>query len=133
MCIFEFTGLSSGPRRRHREQDEWIYVVDGELKFVVGDDEFQAGPGESVFVPRQTPYAWVSTNGRAARILDVYQPAGRMEDFFREVGKYSSGPPIHEALSFDEFCRLFQDHGMKVVGPPLAGNWKVENGRIMQV
>jgi DNA-binding transcriptional MerR regulator len=133
MCVFESTGGSSGPRRRQRDQDEWIYVVDGELNFVVGDKQFQAGAGESVFLPRHTAYAWVSANGRPARILDIYQPAGRMEEFFRELAKYNSGPPIHEVLSVDEFRRLFLDHGMEVVGPPLAGEWKVENGRIVQV
>jgi DNA-binding transcriptional MerR regulator len=131
ICVFEFTGASSGPRRLHRDQDEWIYVVDGELMFVVGEKQFQAGPGESVFLPRQTAYAWVAANGRPARILDVYQPAGRMEEFFREVGKYNSGPPIHEALSFDEFRRLFLEHGMELAGPPLPGEWKIKDGRIM--
>ena len=72
-------------------------------------------------------------NGRAARIVDVYQPAGRMEEFFREIGKYNSGQPIHEAPSVDEFRRVFQEHGMEVVGPPLVGEWKIEDGRIMQV
>jgi DNA-binding transcriptional MerR regulator len=133
MCVFEFTGSSSGPRRRHRDQDEWIYVIDGELKFVVGKNQFQAGPGESVFVPRQTPYAWASSNGRPARIIDVYQPAGRIEEFFRELGKFNSGPPVHEALSLDEFRRLFQEHGMEVTGPPIVGEWKVENGRMIHV
>lgn len=133
MCVFEFTGSSSGPQRRHRDQDEWIYVLDGELMFVVGEKQFRAGPGESVFLPLHTAYAWVSANGRPARILDVYQPAGRMEDFFRAVGKYNSGPPIHEALSFDELRRLFFEYGMEVVGPPLTGEWKVEAGRIVQI
>jgi hypothetical protein len=59
MCVFEFTGSSSGPRRRHRDQDEWIYVLDGEL--------------------------------------------------------------------------MFFEYGMEVVGPPLAGEWKVEDGRIVQI
>ena len=49
MCAFEFTGLSSGPRRRQRHQDEWIYVFEGELVFAVGEKQFQASPGESVF------------------------------------------------------------------------------------
>jgi DNA-binding transcriptional MerR regulator/quercetin dioxygenase-like cupin family protein len=132
MCVFEFIGSSSGPRLRHRDQDEWIYVVDGELMLVVGERQFRAGAGESVFVPRQTAHAWVSANGRPARILNVYQPAGRMEEFFREVGKYSGGPAIHEALSLDEFRRLFFEYGMEVVGPPIAGEWRVEDGRIMQ-
>jgi hypothetical protein len=52
-----------------------------------------------------------------------------MEAFFREVGKFDD-PPIHEALSFDEFCRLFQEHGMELVGPPPEG-WSVENGRMI--
>jgi DNA-binding transcriptional MerR regulator len=134
MCVFEFTGSSSGPRRLHRDQDEWIYVVDGELMFVVGERQFRASAGESVFVPRHTAIAWVSENGRPARILNVYQPAGRMEEFFREVGKYSGGPAIHEVLSFEEFRGLFREHGMEVVGPPLGGQttWKVEGGWIVQ-
>ena len=132
MCVFEFTGRSSGPRRMHRDQDEWIYVVDGELIFEAGERKFRAGVGESVFLPRRTPYAWLSASGGHARILDVYQPAGRMEEFFREIGKFNDGAPIHEVLSFDEFRRLFQEHGMEVVGPPLAGKWKVENGRMLQ-
>ena len=133
MCVFEFTGLSSGPRRLQREQDEWIYVIDGGLNFAVGERQFRAGPGESVFVPRQTSYAWASANGRPARIVDVYQPAGSMEEFFREVSRYNSGRPIHEALLIDEFRRLFHEHGMEMTGPPLVGKWKIENERIMEL
>lgn len=131
MCVFEFTGSSSGPRRRHGEQDEWIYVIDGQVMFLVGERQFQAGAGESVFVRRRTVFAWASANGTPARILDVYQPAGRMEEFFRAVGAYSGGPSIHEVLSFDEFDRLFREHGMEVAGPPLAAGWSVENGQIV--
>lgn len=133
MCVFEFTGLSSGPRRRHHDQDQWIYVLDGELTFAVGEKKFHAGPGESVFLPRQTAYAWASANHRPAKIVDVYQPAGRMEEFYRELAKFNSGPPVHEAISLDQFRRLFHDHGMEMVGPPLVGEFKVENGRIVQV
>ena len=87
LCVFEFIGSSSGPRRRHGDQNEWIYVIDGELMFVVGEKQFRADAGESVFVPRQTSRAWTSANGGSVSILALYQPAGRMEDFFRAVGK----------------------------------------------
>ena len=97
MCVFEFTGSSSGPRRRHRDQDEWIYVVDGELACVVGERQFRACARESVFLPRQTTHAWASASGGPVTILDIYQPAGRMEEFFRKVGKYNGGPLIHES------------------------------------
>ena len=86
-----------------------------------------------MFLPCQTPYAWASSNGGPARIIDVYQPAGRIEEFFRELSKFNSGPPVHEVLSIDEFRRLYQEHGMELTGPPIVGEWKVEDGRIMQV
>jgi len=35
MCIFEFSGTGGGPRHLHQKQDEWIYVIDGELNFVL--------------------------------------------------------------------------------------------------
>ena len=52
-----------------------------------------------------------------------------MEEFYREVGRFDD-PPIHEALSFDEFCRLFQEHGMELVGPPPIG-WSIDDGRMI--
>ncbi|HUQ95474.1 MAG TPA: hypothetical protein VM120_27590 [Bryobacteraceae bacterium] len=63
----------------------------------------------------------------------MYQPAGKMEEFFRELGKYDGKPHVHEALPIGEFRRLFHDHGMDLLGPPLLGKWKVEeDGRITQ-
>ncbi len=47
---------------------------------------------------------------------------------------YNAGTLIHEAMSFDQFKRFFQDHGMDVAGPPLIGDWKVdEEGRMMLI
>ena len=132
MCVFEFTG-GGWPRHLHYDQDEWIYVIDGEFEFDVGDKRFRVGAGESVFIPRKASHVWACVNGKPGKIIDVYQPAGRMEEFFRELGKYN-GPYVHEVLSIDEFRRLFHDHGMDLLGPPLAGKWKVEeDGRITQI
>jgi DNA-binding transcriptional MerR regulator/quercetin dioxygenase-like cupin family protein len=144
MCVFEFTGGGGGPRHLHHDQDEWIYVIDGEFKFEVGDKRFRVGAGESVFIPRKVPHVWTCVSGKPARILgldchsgkiiNVYQPAGKMEEFFRELGKYNGKPYVHEALSIDELRRLFHVHGMDLLGPPLLGEWKVEeDGRITQI
>jgi DNA-binding transcriptional MerR regulator/quercetin dioxygenase-like cupin family protein len=133
MCVFEFTGGSCGPRHLHYDQDEWIYVIDGEFKFDVGDKRFRVGAGQSVFIPRKVPHVWACVSGKPGKIINVYQPAGKMEEFFRELGKYNGKPYVHEALLFDEFRRLFHDHGMDLLGPPLVGEWKVEDGRIIQI
>jgi DNA-binding transcriptional MerR regulator/quercetin dioxygenase-like cupin family protein len=131
MCVFEFTGASCGPRHMHHEQDEWIYIIDGDFEFKVGDKHFRASTGESVFLPRKVPHVWACVSATPGKIINVYQPAGTMEEFFRAVGKYDGKPYIHEALSLDEFRELFNEHGMKVVGPPLIGKWKVEGGRMI--
>jgi DNA-binding transcriptional MerR regulator/quercetin dioxygenase-like cupin family protein len=136
MCVFEFSGSGSGPRHAHGAQDEWIYVLDGEFDFSVGTEQFRAGPGQSVFIPRGCEHAWAVAGDRPGRVIDTYQPAGTMEAFFREVGKYAreGRPPIHEALSIHDLRRLFVEHGMELRGPPMVGKWKVEeDGRITQM
>lgn len=134
MCVFEFTGSSCGPKHSHPDQDEWIYILDGELNFVVGEEKFQATRGETVFLPRNVPHAWAASGKQPVKLIDTYQPAGQIEKFFREVGKYSGSPAIHEALTLDELGKLFADHGMQLLGPPLVGEWDVdEQGRIGQV
>jgi len=130
-CVFEFTGRSGGPRHLHHEQDEWIYVVAGEFDFQVGEKRFRVGPGESVFLPRKVAHVWACANETPGKIINMYQPAGRMEEFFREVGRFNGKPNIYEVLSLDHFHQLFHAHGMEVLGPPLRGEWKVDQqGRI---
>ena len=119
MSIFEFRGRNGWPRHSHHEQDEWLYVVDGEIACEVGDRRLRLGRGESVFVPRTVGHAWASRGGAPATVLEVYQPAGRLEQFFREVGRFTE-PPIHEALSVDEMKGLFDAHGMRLLGPGLG-------------
>jgi DNA-binding transcriptional MerR regulator/quercetin dioxygenase-like cupin family protein len=132
-CVFEFTGRSGGPRHLHHEQDEWIYVLAGEFDFQVGEKHFRVGPGESVFLPRKVAHVWACANEKPGKIINLYQPAGRMEEFFREVGKFNGKPNIYEVLSADQFAQLYRAHGMDLLGPPLLGQWQLtENGRIVR-
>lgn len=119
MSVFEFRGRSGWPRHSHHEQDEWLYVVDGTIACEVGDRRLRLERGESVFVPRTVAHAWASRGEGPATVLEVYQPAGRLEQFFREVGRFTD-PPIHEALSVEEMKRLFDAYGMRLLGPGLG-------------
>ena len=131
MCIFEFTGHGGGPRHFHYQQDEWLYILEGEFDFEVGGKRFKAGAGECVYIPRKVKHAWGSPN--PGKVINAYQPAGKIEQFFREVGKSSGKPAIHEALSLQEMHDLFEAHGMDLCGPPIQGQFRVEDGRIIQV
>lgn len=120
LCAFEFDCHSGGPKHRHRDQDEWVYVLDGEFEFHVGKRTLHLRPGESVFVPRNVPHVWACTTAQSGKVINVYQPAGNMEEFFREIGKYDGKPHVHEALGVDGLRQLFGAHGMDLLGPPLG-------------
>ncbi|HEX4264651.1 MAG TPA: MerR family transcriptional regulator [Verrucomicrobiae bacterium] len=119
MSVFEFTGGGGGPRHLHHDQDEWIYAIEGEFEFHLGKKQFRLRPGECVFIPRKVSHVWAGTSATPGKIINVYQPAGKMEEFFRKVSTFKN-PPIHEALDLDEFHRFFEDYGMRLLGPPIG-------------
>jgi quercetin dioxygenase-like cupin family protein len=128
MCIFEFTGGSGGPRHVHHDQDEWIYVIDGEIEILVGDKRIRVGAGESVFIPRTIAHVWGCMTDTLAKTINVYQPAGTMEEFFRAVGESKDLPSREQVLknTYTEeqkitLHQLFEAHGMDLLGPPLIG------------
>ncbi len=127
MCIFEFKGGGGGPRHLHHDEDEWIYVVEGELEVLVGDRRIHLGTSESVFIPRTVPHVWGCAGGKRARIINVYRPAGNMEAFFRAVSTHEDLPTRDQVLAnrYTEeqtkaLHRLFEAHGMDLLGPPLV-------------
>lgn len=104
------------PLHIHYHQDEFWYVIQGELLVQVGDKKFHAKPGDLVFGPRGVPH---SPRGLGpVAILGMWQPAGTMEEFFHELaeaernaGDKFPGP--------DVLAALFKAHGMEIVGPPV--------------
>ena len=105
------------PRHLHHEQDEWFYVIAGDYIVEAGGQTFRLGPGDSVLAPRRVPHLWAHVGEGTGRLLITFLPAGDMEAFFTEATKIkgdASAPPA-EAMA-----KLFHDHGMEMVGPPLS-------------
>jgi len=102
------------PRHVHHAQEEWFYVVEGSYVIEVGDDRFELKSGDSVLARRGIPHVWAHVGDGRGRMLIGFQPAGRMESFFAEATRLE-GVPMGP-----ELARLFRDHEMDLVGPPLA-------------
>lgn len=99
------------PMHTHANEDESIYVLEGELRFKLGD-KLSAGPaGTLAFIPRGMPHAWQCVGDGPARLLIHFTPAG-MERFFDEFAI--------EEPNVEGFRRAGEKAGMEVVGPPLA-------------
>lgn len=101
------------PRHVHPEQDEWFYPLHGTYRVEVGETRFLIGPGDVLFAPRGVPHVWSHVEEEPGGMLVAFQPAGKMEAFFREFTRHAALPPL------PELRELFARHGMKVVGPPL--------------
>ncbi|HSS96894.1 MAG TPA: MerR family transcriptional regulator [Terriglobales bacterium] len=131
MCVLEVNN-TGWPRHVNRDQDEWIYVVDGEVELEIGKKRFHLGTSESMFIPRNTEHAW-RTVSTAAKIINTYQPAGKIEEFFQVLAKFKDLPTRQQAIEKsytaeqkDGLKQVFAAHGMIVTGPPLdiASNGK---------
>lgn len=91
-------------------------MVDGELEIELDGSPRRLSTGESVYIPRKVEHVWAAGGDNPAKIIDVYRPAGKIEDFFRHVGSYSREQPIHAVMQFGQFHRLFEEHGMELTG-----------------
>ena len=124
MCVLEVNN-TGWPRHVNRDQDEWIYVVDGEVELEICKKRFHLGTRESMFIPRNIEHAWTAA-GFPAKIINTYQPAGKIEEFFQVLAKFKDLPTREQAIEksytakqIDGVKRVFEAHGMIVTGPPL--------------
>ena len=116
LCVLEITAFDKGgpARHLHHEQDEWFYVVEGEYVIEVGEERYELGPGDSLLAPRKVAHVWAHVGEGTGRLIAALQPAVEIEAFFGDLAKLS-GIPEHGELN-----RVFDSHGMELVGPPLA-------------
>ena len=116
MSIFEQTSISQGkgtPLHVHHFQNEVFYVLEGDYFFKVGEDEFHLSKGDSIFLPEKIPHAWTQISAKG-KMMVLFQPAGKMEDFFTTVAALDHEP------TKQEMAKIFEEHEMKIVGPALT-------------
>lgn len=117
LYVFESIRSNEGgpPLHFHYEQDEWWYVLQGEFLFQIGNEKFTAKAGDSIFGPRMIPHAFAKIGKGEARLLMLFQPAGRMEENFQAI---SDG--VTATMTEDERKAFRQRNGMEMMGPPLT-------------
>jgi quercetin dioxygenase-like cupin family protein len=63
------------PLHTHANQDESSYVLDGRLRFRLGDERSDAPQGSFVFVPRGLAHCFQNVGESPARILVAFTPS----------------------------------------------------------
>lgn len=115
LTVFEYLGTEKGgpPLHVHPNQDEVFYVIEGNYMFEVGGERQTLTAGDTIFLPRNVTHTFAQLTDKGKMVF-FFQPSGKMEDFFRKMGSIQGQPSPQEG------AKLFADHDMKVVGPPLA-------------
>ncbi|MEU6995523.1 cupin domain-containing protein [Streptomyces sp. NPDC046465] len=72
------------PQHRHAQHDEGFYVIDGTVRFTVGQDEHDATPGTLVMVPAGAPHTFANVTGEPAVMLSTFTPDLYVQ-YFREL------------------------------------------------
>jgi mannose-6-phosphate isomerase-like protein (cupin superfamily) len=84
LCEVSTPPHAGPPTQVHRYEDECFYILDGQFAFEVGGLSIDAGPGDWVFVPRETPYRYRNTGESPGRLLLIAAPGG-LDRFFEEM------------------------------------------------
>jgi mannose-6-phosphate isomerase-like protein (cupin superfamily) len=100
----------------HREDEIW-YVLEGEFRFMVGDEHYRLSKGGMAFGPRDTPHCFQNIGGGPGRLLIICTPAG-VERFFQEFAAKKSSSPVPTDPGF--LAEIGHGYGVDFVGPPLA-------------
>ncbi|MGF1525727.1 MAG: cupin domain-containing protein [Candidatus Competibacterales bacterium] len=100
---------SGPPLHLHENQFEIFHVIVGHVKFELGGKRIDVFPGGAVVIPPGKAHAFINKSKEESIIHFELLPSGASESFFQ---KLVSG-------KFDDLSKLFEEHGVKLLGPPI--------------
>jgi quercetin dioxygenase-like cupin family protein len=108
------------PLHVHHNEDEWFYVLSGELTFWVDGRITTATAGSFVYGPRDVPHTFTVSSDEA-RFLLVVEPAG-FENFLLELSEPAQSPTLPPASveppAPETMMATAAEYGVEILGPP---------------
>ncbi|WP_088147969.1 cupin domain-containing protein [Achromobacter denitrificans] len=98
------------PPHVHPEQDEYIFVLDGQIDLLLDGRKTSAGIGDLVRMPRGIPHAFFNNSGKPVTALFWAAPAGKLLELYRR---------IHNMSNPAEVSRVARDYDV-VFLPPVS-------------
>jgi quercetin dioxygenase-like cupin family protein len=123
VAVIEHTGPqnSGSPLHVHHREDEWFYVLEGELTIWVDGQVVHAPAGSFVFGPKDMAHTFTVSSPEGARFLLVTEPAG-FESFMRSSAEPARAltlpPPPSAPPDVERLGALAAQYGIDILGPP---------------
>ena len=70
--ILDHSEPGHGPRLHRHPYDETWVVIHGELTFQAGDQQLEAGPGDIVIVPPETPHKFTNNGPGRSHLVCIH-------------------------------------------------------------
>jgi quercetin dioxygenase-like cupin family protein len=115
---------SSPPFHLHRTEDELFYILEGEYRLRIQDQEQRVSPGTIVLLPKGVPHTYRVESARGGRCLTV-TVRGDFERFVRAISRPAERPELPKpaglpsADAVQALRATVAKHGIEFVGPPL--------------
>jgi quercetin dioxygenase-like cupin family protein len=108
--------MSGPPLHVHTREDEWFYVLEGELVFELDGERRTVGRGGSVFLRRGVVHRYQNFTDQDARLLIVTTPG----DFCRFFEAMDRITPPGGLPSMEQLVALDAEYGLTTMGPPMG-------------
>jgi quercetin dioxygenase-like cupin family protein len=120
--IMEMTiPAGSGPPPHTHPGGEAVYVLEGRLRYHIGDEVVEGGPGSFFYIPEGTLENFEPVE--QLRVLVIYTPGG-MDKFFLEAGEPAQAdelpPPASSPPDLERLIEIGARHGMQIQAPAAA-------------
>ena len=115
--LFEANLVGGGPGQHiHENEDEALYILEGEINIKLGDDIFVAQAGSFVLLPRNVVHTFWRGSEQPTKILVIISPPQFENFFFDAVGDEK----IDGQTFGERALQLADKYKVKFVGPPLG-------------
>jgi mannose-6-phosphate isomerase-like protein (cupin superfamily) len=103
------------PMHIHHDAAEAFYVVSGEYRIFIGDDEHVCPAGSFIYIPAGAPHGF-RVGAAPSRKLNIYAPAA-MVGYFDEL----AAAIARNEMDDDTLAEIARRYGMEVIGPVPEG------------
>jgi len=114
----------SPPLHRHNREDVIFYMLAGEARFVVDNEDLQMRPGDTVRIAKGTPYTYLVTSAEGARWLSLTN-GGDFETMLRTVSRRAERDGLPPAVrpepeQIEALATVCRANAIEFLGPPLS-------------
>lgn len=113
----------AAPLHYHRREDEYSYILEGEVGAILDGRHVVAKTGDLLFKPREQWHTFWNAGDATARVLEIISPAG-LEALFRQLDSLEGFPepptlarmaePYGCDVDFEATLPLLDEHGLRL-------------------